>query len=150
MADGGLNAGGRPMSTDDLPKGSSVRFGYHPSDSPQLTRSKHRREYHHILGIIDKNTGSLEGPNDQPAMTAVTSIHQIASQNGVSEPTKRLRACIEQGDLVAWRDEEGLQVCRARIEDLRAAIAEENARDEPNVAKLERLAGAIAEVRSDE
>lgn len=133
-------------SSSDLPAGTSVRFDYRKRASPQLTRSKHRREFLHILALIEKNTGSIEGPNDQPAMAAAARIRSMAKRNGVDDPKNRMRACIEQAELVSWTDDEQ-RVCRARVEDLRAAIAEENACDHPNVAKLERLAGAIAEVR---
>ena len=134
--------------SSDLPRGSSLQFNIRESDSPHLTRSKHRREYHHILSVVDKQTGSPDGPNDQPAMCRTSSVTSIAKQNGVDEPKKRLRAAIENDDLVAWRGE-CRRVCRARTEDLRAALAKEDALEHPDRAKMRFLAKTLAEVDDD-
>lgn len=131
------------MSTaNDLPKGTSVRSPIRSSDPPHLQSAKRRREFHHLLGIIEKNTGGK-----QPAMASASSIRQIANGNGVDDPRNRLRACIEQGQVVAYDG----RVVRKRVEDLRAAIAEEDALEsaEQDTEKLERLAAAVREVRDD-
>lgn len=108
--------------------------------SVQLTRADRRREYYHLLNVVDKNTGGA-----QLAMASVSSVLQIVAGNGVDDPKQRLRAAVANDDVVVH----GGRVVRARTEDLRAALAEEDSRDEPDRAKMKRLAKALAEVDDD-
>ena len=113
-----------------------------------LTRAARRREYYHILSVVDKQTGSPDGPNDQPAMCRTSSVTSIAKQNGVDEPKTRLRAAIESGDLVVWTDEHR-RVCRATVDALGAALREAHAGEPKPAAKIGHLEQALREAGDD-
>lgn len=106
--------------------------------SRSLTSSSGRREYHHVLEVIEKNTGG-----EQPAMASATSITQIAALNGVEDPGKRLRAAIENGDALRW-DGRVARIDEPSIEAVRDA---EIARDYPDTDLIGRCNGLLQDLR---
>lgn len=82
-----------------------------------LSRAERKEEYETLLGVVEHNTGGK-----QPALARIPSIKQTALQAGVTEPTKRTKAAIEQGDLLRLRD----RVVRTTEEDLKDALGELN------------------------
>lgn len=90
-------------------------------------RADRREAYERILRIVEHNTGGK-----QPAMATVTSVTQIAAEAGVDEPRKRLRAAVENDDVVVL---EG-RVCLAEPEAIRAAIEEESEREHPRKDRI--------------
>lgn len=119
----------------------ATRPTYRTAQRRVITSSDRRRENYHILGIIEKNTGGA-----QPAMASVTSVLGIATDNGVANARKRLRAARENDDVVICH---GRVVRADRPDDLREAIGEENMREEPDREKIARLVAALEEVRVD-
>ncbi len=103
----------------------------------ETTRAERRDEYHRVLNIVDANTGGK-----QPAMASVASITQIATDIGVTEPGKRLRAAVENDDVVTV----GSRVCLAEPEAIRAAIEEEADREHPREDRIGWLNQVLQEV----
>ncbi len=81
-----------------------------------LTREERKEEYERVLSIIKHNTGG-----EQPPMASRTSITQIASQAGITKPTTRLRAAIDNGDVMRWLG----KVCLTEEDALVAVIEHE-------------------------
>ncbi|MFW5935356.1 MAG: hypothetical protein ACOCQL_05855 [Halolamina sp.] len=109
--------------------------------SGDLTRADRRDEYHQVLRIVDANTGGA-----QPALASVSSITQIASSAGVTEPGKRLRAAVENDDVVTL---EG-RVCLAEPEAIRAAIEAEAQSEHPREDRIGWLNRVLQEVKDGE
>ena len=67
----------------------------------QRARARRRGEYRKVLRIVEYNTG---GP--QPAMASTSSIRTVAAHAGMDNDvvTKRIRAAVENGDLLEHED----------------------------------------------
>ena len=94
-------------------------------------RRERRGEYRRVLRIVEYNTG---GP--QPAMASTSSIRTVAGHAGMDNDvvTKRIRAAVENGDLLEHEDRVAL-VDEASIEAVRdEEVAAENTR-KPLVGK---------------
>ncbi|MFW5903713.1 MAG: hypothetical protein ACOCS7_03140 [Halolamina sp.] len=101
--------------------------------SDETTRSDRRDEYHQVLGIVEANTGGRQRP-----LARVASVKQTAIQAGVTDPRGRVRAAVEQGDLLRVGD----RVVRTNEDDLRTALDELN-------EQRQRVLAALEEVRVD-
>lgn len=86
------------------------------ASTEDLTREERRDAYERVLSIVDHNTGGK-----QRAMVARTSVTQIAVSIGIVDPAKRVRAAIENDDLLRYHG----RVCRTDEESLRAVILQE-------------------------
>lgn len=126
----------------DMPVGTSLDYEVDGEDSVEIRSAKHRRYHHHLLGVVAKNTGGK-----QPPMMSTTSLVQTCSRSGVEDPKTRLKVALRRGDLVGWTEDGDKRVCLATLHDIRAAIAEENQRETPNVEKLDHLASVARRLR---
>ena len=113
------------------------------SGDEDLTRRERREQYERILDIVDANSGGKQRP-----MAALTTVRTIAGYCGIKakHTNKRLRAGVEQGDLVIV----GGRVCLAEVDTLRAAAAYEAEREHPRPDRLGEINTALAEVTDDE
>jgi len=108
-----------------------------------LTTAERRDQYERILAIVDANSGGKQRP-----MAALTTVRTIAGYCGITakHTNKRLRAGVEQGDLVIV----GERVCLAEADALRAAAAYEADREHPRKDRLGAINTALREVDDGE
>lgn len=96
----------------------------------QTTHEERKAEYQTLLGIVEHNTGGR-----QPALAHIPSVKQIAIAAGVTAPRSRLKAAVENGDLLRIRD----RVVRTTEPDLRDALGELNGQRQDVVAALQEV-----------
>lgn len=120
-----------------------------PHTLPPRSRNESKRRYYQILGIVDANTGSPDGPNDQPATITLARIGRHARPIGydLSEIERTVKHAADRGDLVELPSGE---YCLGTILAIKAAIADENTQHDPDVDRIEYLVGRLQEVRRRE
>lgn len=107
----------------------------------ELTREERREEYHHLLEIVEQNSG-----HRQPVMASVHSIGSMATSIGLKNPTDRLQAAVENGDLLRHRG----RVCVADEETLTKVIEVAVDEDEPDKELIGKANQLLQEVRAGE
>jgi len=102
----------------------------HP-DADDPTHADRRETYYGLLRTIKVNTGSPDGPNDQPAAMHRGALLANRTDAGVPVDAveSALTAARENGHVFAYRDRDGdVRVCLTTEHAIRALVAEENQR----------------------
>ena len=106
------------------------------SADEQLSREERREQYRRVLGIVEANTGEPGKP--QPAIIEVGQITLHAGTQDIDprHTKKRVRAALENGDLVEVQHR---GVVRNTREGLQAALGEINGQRQTIIEALEEV-----------
>jgi len=109
--------------------------------------SDSQQRYEQLLGTIEKNTGGPTQYNDQPPGVPKGSLYLMLvahSWHSVDEVDRSIQAARENEDIFEWRDRDGTHRFSLNDEDsLKAIVAVENAREEPNTEAIEQVVAQL-------